>query len=31
MKSVADPNNYGDEANGIELLFPQKYDHMGVT
>lgn len=30
-KSVADPNNYGDEPPAIHLLFPQKYSDMGLT
>ncbi|KAL4491814.1 hypothetical protein ABPG72_006069 [Tetrahymena utriculariae] len=30
MKSIADPNNYGDEKPAVSLLFPKKYDYMGV-
>ncbi|KAM3131622.1 hypothetical protein pb186bvf_016286 [Paramecium bursaria] len=31
MKSVADPQNYGDEIPAVELLFPQKFSHMGLS
>ncbi|KRX04848.1 hypothetical protein PPERSA_06482 [Pseudocohnilembus persalinus] len=31
VRSVADPNNYGDEPSGVQLLFPQVYEHMGVS
>ncbi|EGR29619.1 hypothetical protein IMG5_152210 [Ichthyophthirius multifiliis] len=30
VKSIADPNNYGDEKPAVNLLFPQKYHYMGV-
>lgn len=30
MKSVADPQNYGDEKPAIALLFPEKFSHMGL-
>ena len=30
MKSVADPQNYGDEPRAIELLFPEQYSHLGL-
>jgi len=30
MKSVADPNNYGDEPGSIGLLFPQRFAELGV-
>ena len=31
MKSVADPQNYGDEKPAIALLFPEKFAHMGLS
>ncbi|CAD8058098.1 unnamed protein product [Paramecium sonneborni] len=31
MKSVADPQNYGDEVPAVALLFPEKFSHMGLT
>lgn len=31
LKSIADPQNYGDELPAVNLLFPQKYDMMGVN
>ena len=31
MKSVADPQNYGDEPDAIELLFPSSYTEFGIT
>eukprot|EP01017_Pseudomicrothorax_dubius_P051579 TRINITY_DN9962_c0_g1_i10.p1 TRINITY_DN9962_c0_g1~~TRINITY_DN9962_c0_g1_i10.p1 ORF type:complete len:417 (-),score=103.13 TRINITY_DN9962_c0_g1_i10:52-1302(-) len=30
-KSVADPNNYGDEASAVQLLFPQKFAELGIS
>lgn len=30
MKSIADPNNYGDEKPALALLFPEKYHFMGI-
>lgn len=27
---MADPQNYGDEPNCVELIFPQKYKFMGL-
>lgn len=30
MKSVGDPNNYGDEKPAVALLFPEKFSHMGL-
>ncbi len=29
--SVADPNNYGDEPQVIELLFPEKFTFRGLS
>jgi len=31
MKSVGDPNNYGDEKPAVALLFPEKFSHMGLV
>jgi hypothetical protein len=31
MKSVADPQNYGDEKPAIALLFPEKFAHLGLS
>lgn len=31
MKSVADPQNYGDELPAVSLLFPEKFSHMGLS
>ncbi|CAD8057130.1 unnamed protein product [Paramecium sonneborni] len=31
MKSVADPQNYGDEVPAVALLFPEKFSHMGLS
>ena len=31
VKSVADPNNYGDELPAVALLFPSKFSHMGLS
>jgi len=31
LKSVADPNNYGDEPPTVGLLFPQRFADMGVN
>lgn len=31
MKSVADPQNYGDEVPAVNLLFPEKFSHMGLS
>lgn len=31
MRSVADPNNYGNELNGKGLLYPSKFSFDGVT
>jgi len=30
MRSVADPNNYGDEPAAVGLLFPQRFADLGV-
>jgi len=30
MRSIADPNNYGDEPNSVGLLFPQRFSDIGV-
>lgn len=30
LKSVADPQNYGDEKPVISLLFPEKFSHLGL-
>ena len=31
LKSVADPQNYGDEPDSVELLFPSSYVEFGIT
>jgi hypothetical protein len=30
-RSVADYNNYGDEPEAIDILFPSTYTEMGIT
>lgn len=30
-KSVADYNNYGDEPEAVDLLFPSTFTEMGIT